>query len=69
MIESGKKHLTKGSLRKYLLSSKDTHGLSRLDCHVLIMMLFNQNRKKVENEQNAEKRREMKQKIDKISVK
>jgi hypothetical protein len=59
IIESGKKHITKASLRKFILSlnrdelnREQTLRLTRLDCHLLVKMLFQENQQNLREETN-----------------
>jgi len=74
IFESGKKHITKKSLRKFLLSqfhdmprqgdsklSPQSLGFSRLDCHILVKMLHTQGVEDIKAEKDPAKRKYLKQ--------
>ena len=85
IFESGKKNITKGSLRKHILHifrtaprQHDANGnsinllypnLSRLDCHILVKMLFYENKIRIKQERNPSVRKELKENHDRINTK
>jgi len=77
IFESGKTHLTKASLRRFILKSQQQivlHAqqgklnLSRLDCHVLVKLLYQMNREAYMAEKRPERRQKLKSEIEKIAV-
>ena len=75
ILESGKSHITKSSLRKYILSQQaktkqagPSLQLSRLDCHLLVKLLYAENKARLAREANPQTRKRMKETQDRIYV-
>merc|ERR1712110_1111442 len=73
IFESGKTHLTKASLRRFILKSQQQKecsklNLNRLDCHVLVKMLYHINKEACRAEKDPERRQKLKNEIERITV-
>ena len=73
IFESGKTHLTKASLRRFILQSQrqkqnNKLNLNRLDCHVLVKILYQINKEACRAEKDPARRQRLKNEVEKITV-